>query len=251
MKSIWQDWRSAMQFLTTMPMGGAGVEFHAARTLPFFPLCGLFIGLAAGLVDAAAGLLWMPAASSLLVVGFLVLITGALHLDGIADTADGLYGQRTPENALTIMKDSRIGAMGAVAITVCLAVKWVGIGGLDHQRFWCLTLVPAYARSGVLWAIKYLPYGRPEGTGHGFFSAPLAWRNFWGLGLVVALSLALGWKMVVVINIGFGLMVICCLMYYRRKMGCITGDMQGAMIEAIEAGLFFMLSALSAGGIWR
>ena len=241
MKSIWQDWLSAIQFLTIIPVGRRNFDFNATRALPFFPICGLIIGLAAALVDATASLLWAPPASAMLAAGSMVLLTGALHLDGLADTADGLYGQRTPEKALAIMKDSRLGSMGATAIIGCMAIKWVGIWGIDHQRFWCLILVPAYARASVLWAVKYLPYGRPSGTGHDFFTSPMKWTDFWALPLVVVFSLVLGPAMII-LNFGFGLMVVLILKFYRQKIGCITGDMLGALIEAVEAGLFFMLA---------
>jgi adenosylcobinamide-GDP ribazoletransferase len=205
------------------------------------------IGLLAALVDIAAAAVWMPAASAMLTVLALVLFTGALHLDGLADTADGMYGGRQPEKALAIMKDSRIGAMGAVVMICCLAVKWVGLWGISNDRFLCILLVPAYARSAALLGIRLLPYGRPEGTGRDFFNAPLKWVDFWGLIPVVALSLLMGPRMVF-INFGCILIVTIILGYYRKKMGCITGDMLGGMIEFVEAALFLILSAGSAGG---
>jgi adenosylcobinamide-GDP ribazoletransferase len=69
-------------------------------------------------------------------VVLLAAITGAFHLDGLADMADGLYGQREREKALAIMKDSRVGAMGLVAVACVLLVKTVGLGSIDHARFW-------------------------------------------------------------------------------------------------------------------
>lgn len=247
LKSLWQGWISAIQFLTIVPVGGRNHIFNARSALTHFPISGLMIGLVVALVDTAAAMIWLPAASSMMAVLALILITGAFHLDGVADTADGLYGARNSERALAIMKDSRIGAIGATAMICCLAVKWVGVWGISSDRFLCLMLVPAYARTSAQLGIRHLPYGRPEGTGHDFFNTPLKWAEYWGLLLIVILSGLLGLRMVV-LNLGFVLMVIFIITYYKKKIGCITGDMLGAMIEAIEAGLFLMLAAGSSWG---
>jgi adenosylcobinamide-GDP ribazoletransferase len=177
------------------------------------------------------------------VVG-LAMISGALHLDGLADTADGLYGQRPQEKALAIMKDSRIGAIGMVAVVCCLAIKWAGISGLQaHRPFWLL-VVPAFARGTVLFGVRWLPYGRPQGgTGHSFFQHPLLITDFWAVALLFLLAIVFtGWG-VVWIAAGFCGLVTLVLIYYRYKINCITGDMLGALIEITEAGLFLILAA--------
>jgi adenosylcobinamide-GDP ribazoletransferase len=93
-----------------------------------------------------------------------------------------------------------------------------------------------------LFGIQRLPYGRPDGTGRSFFNEPVRWRDFWTLLLILGLSFLAGGRMLLA-NLGFAFLVIALLTYYRRKIGCITGDMLGAMIEITEAGLFFLLSA--------
>jgi adenosylcobinamide-GDP ribazoletransferase len=181
-------------------------------------------------------------------VGFLILITGGLHLDGIADTADGLYGQRTPEKALAIMKDSRIGTMALVAVIATLAVKWAGLSTLSSHRFFFLLIIPAYARTADLFGVLSLPYGRPEGgTGHDFFTEPLTPMDFRYALLPIALSLLLGWRGIL-LNLIFACALAIILGYYRKKMGCITGDMLGAMVEIMEAVLFLSLSIGGMGG---
>ena len=239
---LWQGWISAVQFLTIIPCGKQTHQFDPYRALAFFPICGLMIGIIAAIVDLFASMLWMQAISSLLVVIALAFVTGGLHLDGLTDTADGLYGQRDLEKVLTIMKDSRIGAIGAVTLFLFLTLKWLAIWGLNSDRTLWLLLVPAYARSSVLIGISVLPYGRPSGTGHGFFNQSLRWWHFIGMGFIFLLSFFSGLRMVVV-NIGFVLLVVVILIYYHRKLGCITGDMLGAMIEAVETCLFLVLSA--------
>jgi len=173
-------------------------------------------------------------------------MTGAFHLDGLGDTADGLLGQRPIDKALVIMKDSRMGAMGLVAIVCALAIKWGGILGLESHRSLLLILVPAYARGGMIFGIRFLEYGRPGGgTGLDFFKEKLRNSAFWGLLLPVVLSFLLGWK-AIWLNAGFAVIIVAILFYYKKRVGCVTGDMLGAITEITEAGLFLVLSS---GGI--
>jgi adenosylcobinamide-GDP ribazoletransferase len=173
-------------------------------------------------------------------------VTGAFHLDGLGDTADGLYGHWDRARALEIMKDSRIGTMALVAVVVCLAVKAVGIAGLEQDRWLVLLLVPAYARGAMVFGIRGLPYGRSaEGTGHDLFATPLTTASFAGLIPVVLLSFLLGGRALVLI-LTFVTVVFLTLAFYRRKMGCITGDMLGALTEITEAVLFLVMAARGA-----
>jgi adenosylcobinamide-GDP ribazoletransferase len=210
--------------------------------MPFFPAVGILLGIFVAIFDRIALRLWNQPAVALLDVILLAAMTGAFHLDGLGDTADGLLGQRSREKALTIMKDSRIGAMGLVAVVFGLALKWSGIAGLDANRSLLLVIVPAYARSGALFGIRSLEYGRPGGgTGLDFFKEKLELSAFWGLALPVGLSLFLGWK-ALWLNLCFATVTATVLFYYKKRMGCITGDMLGAVIEISEAGLFMLVS---------
>jgi adenosylcobinamide-GDP ribazoletransferase len=184
--------------------------------------------------------------ASLLDICFLALLTGAFHLDGLGDTADGLLGQRPRDKALLIMKDSRLGTMGLAAIVFGLAIKWAGINGLDANRTLLLIVIPAYARGSMLCGMRFLEYGRPEGgTGSDFFETPLEWISFWGLAAPIVLSVFLGWR-ALWLNLGFVALTALIIWYYKRRIGSITGDMLGAMTEILEAGLFLLVST---GGI--
>jgi adenosylcobinamide-GDP ribazoletransferase len=175
------------------------------------------------------------------------VLTGAFHLDGLGDSADGLLGQRSKEKALTIMKDSRLGTMGLVSIVFVLALKWAGIAGLDANRVLLLIIVPAYARAGMLFGIRFLEYGRPDGgTGADFFKSKLEWTAFWGLTAPVVLSVFLG-RTALYLNLSFVALTAVLIWYYKRRVGCITGDMLGAMAEILEAGLFLLVSIGGTG----
>ena len=232
---------SAIQFITILPVGKPG-PFDPPKMMPFFPLVGILLGLLVAIFDRLAVIFWDEPVVALLDVILLAIVTGAFHLDGLGDTADGLLGQRPRDKALTIMKDSRIGAMGLVAVVFGLALKWGGIAGLDVNRSLLLVIIPAYARSGVLFGIRFLEYGRPDGgTGLEFFKETLKLAAFWGLALPVGLSLFLGLK-ALWLNLCFMIITSTILYYYKKRMGCITGDMLGAMIELSEAGLFLLVS---------
>jgi adenosylcobinamide-GDP ribazoletransferase len=179
--------------------------------------------------------------AALLDIALLAVLTAAFHIDGLGDTADGLLGPRSRDEALEIMKDSRIGTMGLVAILFALALKWAGIANLEAHRSIILILIPAYARAGILFGIRYLPYGRSDGTGKPFFSEKLSLKHFWGVIFPIGLSLTLGLK-AMWLNLAFGIIIAMILLFYKKRMGCVTGDMLGAMVEITEAGLFLMVS---------
>jgi len=232
---------AAIQFLTVLPLG-ARDHYLPRAMIGWFPVVGLLMGFLLAGFDAAVSRLWHPSAAALLDTVLLIVLTGALHLDGLGDAADGLYGHRPVDKALAIMKDSRIGAMGLVAVVVALGLKWSGLTGIAQDRFLLLLLIPAYARGGMLFGIRALPYGRKEGgTGYALFATPLTARDFIGLAVVVALSLLLGWR-ALFLNLFFALSIVLILSYYRRKIGCITGDMLGAMTEWTESALFFLMA---------
>jgi adenosylcobinamide-GDP ribazoletransferase len=232
---------SAIQFITVLPIGKKGT-FDPDGMIVFFPVVGLIIGILLMGFDQIVLKLWPGPVAGLLDTVFLVAITGAFHLDGLGDTADGLYGYRTKKEALAIMKDSRIGAMGLVAIVCCLAVKCAGIMGLESHRTILLIIIPSYARSGMLFGFKFFKYGRQEGgTGQDFFKNGLKLSAFSGLLIPVLLSCFLGWKFFW-LNLCFIVVLMIILLFYQRKLGCITGDMLGAMVEVIEAALFLIVS---------
>jgi len=232
---------SAIEFLTLLPLGKP-LTFDPKGMVPFFPIVGIILGTMLSMFDQAALRLWSEPVVAVLDVVLLIVLTGALHLDGLGDTADGLLGHRPREEALAVMKDSRIGVMGLAAIICGLSIKWAGIMSLGAHRSLLLVIVPAYARGGILFGMRFLEYGRPDGgTGHPFFEDPLNISAFWGVLIPVALSYFLGWRGLWLIFI-FVTTTLSILFYYKKRIGCITGDMLGAMAEITESILFLMVS---------
>ena len=233
---------SALGFLTVLPMGG-NRGFYPAAMAPWFSVVGLFIGVGAGVVDVlTARFLWPQPAASLVVVFFLAVVTGGLHLDGLADTADGLFSHRSRERALSIMKDSRVGVMGALGLVFLLLIKLTAVAHLACDRFLILTIVPALARGGLLFAMGLLPYGRSEGgLGRAFFEKPLSLKAFLPLCVPVGLCVFLGIRGAVLAG-GFLIISGIVMLWYKKRMNCVTGDMLGALVEILEAGLFAVAS---------
>ena len=232
---------AALQFLTIIPFGKSSV-YEPKGMIPFFPIVGLIIGLLISVFDQMALIFWSVQTTSILDVVLLAVLTAALHIDGLGDTADGLMGHHSREKALEIMKDSRIGVMGLVAIVCTFAVKCGGILNLHEHRMLIIVLIPAYSRSAMIFGIRFLEYGRPDGgTGYDFFNEPINLPAFKWLLIPVAVSIFLGWK-AILLNIFFALTTAIIIIYYKKRMGCITGDMLGAMTEIIESLLFLLVS---------
>lgn len=232
---------AALQFLTIIPLGKSAI-YDPKGMVPFFPVAGIIIGGLLSIFDYIALNFWPTPITAVLDVVLLVVITAALHLDGLGDTADGVLGHRSKEKALMIMKDSRIGVMGLVAVICALAVKWGGIMHITHHRTLLLVLIPAFARSGMIFGIRFLKYGRPDGgTGYDVFGEPLKLSAFKWMLIPVTLSIFLGWKGIW-LNLIFAVLTITIIFYYKKRMGCITGDMLGAMTEVTESLLFLLVS---------
>jgi len=241
------DFRSALLFITILPVG-KNVPFSPTGMIRFFPVVGLVLGSMLALTDLAATGLWPVGVVALMDVLVLVALTGAFHLDGLGDAADGLFSHRSRERALEIMKDSRTGMMGLVVIFCMLALKIAGIYSVKtacspFETLLLLVIVPAYARGGMLFGFRYLNYGRKDtGTGLSFFATRLPLKDFRYMALPMAASLFLGLRGVI-INLVFGVSVFLILWFYKRTMNCITGDMLGAMTEVAEA-LVFMAAGI-------
>lgn len=232
---------SAIRFITILPVGKDNA-FEPNKMIPFFPLVGLLLGLIVALFDRLWLMLFNPPVAGLLDVILLLALTGALHIDGLGDSADGLFSHRAPEKKLAIMKDSRIGMMGLVTVVLMLAVKWAGLAYLGPGRSLAILLVPAFARGSMLFGFRFLTYGRPEGgTGHAFFEQKIKWADFWGIIPPVILALFLGLPGVLLLA-GFTAVTAAILWFYKRQLNCITGDMLGAMVETLEAVLFLIVA---------
>ncbi len=229
----------ALTFLTKLPWPwrGPADEAALARAMFWFPWVGAILGLGFwGAWGCLHQLLPAPAAAALL-LAFTVVITGGLHLDGLADTADGLGGGCDPAAALRIMKDSRVGAFGVISLILALLLKFSLFLSLATQTRGAaaLLLYPVISRWGMVLLAYLSPYARAEG----------------GLGQAMTLgvssevldgaSLSAGFLSLLFLG-GSGLVLFGAAAalvwlgshYFRKRLGGITGDVLGAANEILE-----------------
>jgi cobalamin 5'-phosphate synthase/cobalamin synthase len=238
---------AALTFLTRVPVGRR-LELDAAdvgRGAVFFPFVGAGIGALAGL--AATGLEGPlpPLVAGGLAVGLAVALTGALHIDALADTADALGGDGR-ERALEIMRDPRIGSFGAVAVVVAVLVEAGALGSLavHGDALAGFVVAGALSRSAAPALARLLPYARPEGGTGSVLSgtaviAPLAGGSA-ALGLA---ALLLGWDGVAIAG-AVGVTAAACGVGCRRWLGGVTGDTLGATTQLTEIVALVVLLAL-------
>ena len=229
----------ALTFLTKLPWPWRGPADGAAlaRSLFWFPWVGAVLGLI--FWGAWAGLqkiLPAPAAAALLLT-LTVWITGGLHLDGLADTADGLGGGRTPVDALRIMKDSRVGAFGVISLSLALLLKFSLFLSLAAQpgKTAVLLLYPVLSRWGMVLLAYLSPYARAEGGLGQAMTLGVSPRVLSGASLSAgALALLiLGAPGLVLFGAAAALVWLASL-YFQRRLGGITGDVLGATNEFLE-----------------
>jgi adenosylcobinamide-GDP ribazoletransferase len=227
----------ALTFLTVLPWPwpGRAEPRDLARSLFWFPWVGALLGLAYwGLFLGLVQILPSPAAAALL-LAVTVWATGGLHLDGLADTADGLGGSR-PEDRLRIMKDSRLGAFGAVTLGLALILKFAFfLSWADKGLGMSFSLYPVFSRWGMVLLAFLSPYARPEGGLGQAMTQEVDGRVLVGgtaSGLALALALA-GPAGVLLLGVTGGLVWLLSL-YFRQKLGGVTGDVLGANNEILE-----------------
>lgn len=237
---------AAFAFLTRLPVwSGPLLDEDLGRSVSFFPVVGLVLGLGlTGLASLLADLLPSTLAAVLL-VALLAALTGGLHLDGVADVFDALGGGRGDrQRMLDIMKDSRIGAHGAVALVLVLLAKVYALAELVARRDLAgLLAFPAIARWAVTPAIVFHPYARAEGTGRAFNGEARAWQVAIATVLLGLALAAVGPRLFVP---AAGALAAATLfgLWLRRRLGGLTGDVYGASIELAEVVTLTLVGAL-------
>ncbi|MBI5289173.1 MAG: adenosylcobinamide-GDP ribazoletransferase [Chloroflexi bacterium] len=241
----------ALAFLTRLPVPGRKdiALDDVARSQLWFPGVGLLVGAILVAIDRLAARALPDPSADVIIVVALAAVTGALHLDGLADAADGMLGGHTPARRLEIMRDVHAGTYAIVAVVSVLALKWAGLAALpSNVRVETLLLVPCLARFAMLVAIPAFPYGRREGVGAGFRSH--AWPAATVIGGATAITAS-----VVLLGPG-GLypaaaaIAVALLfgMTATRLAGGMTGDLYGATVEMAEAALFVFIAAFANRG---
>jgi adenosylcobinamide-GDP ribazoletransferase len=241
---------AGIAFLTRLPVP-ARMAFDArdvARATLLFPVVGMLIG---GIQAAAGAVLSPPLPAPLtaaLLLALAALVTGALHLDGLADMADGFGGGRTREDVLRIMRDHAIGAYGAVALILMVAVKLAALSALvaGGRATTALILGACLSRAALVPLARFSPYARDDRAGLGAALNEQIGSGEWfgatAVAVGAALFLAGGWGIVHLAAVA----TVAWLgaRYCRRRIGGITGDTMGATSEICEALVYVLVLAL-------
>jgi adenosylcobinamide-GDP ribazoletransferase len=248
---------TALQFLTIITVNKKHEvgESELARSMVYFPFVGFLIGLI--LVWADRTLLWLfpDTISNIFLLILSAVMTRALHIDGLADSIDGIMGGRDPGSRLAIMRDSRIGTAGVLSIVFVLMIKYVCLNNLfvDYKAAALLT-APAFSRWSQMLMMFNAGYVREQGMGKAFVG------HVRSSGLVAASVITVGLSGFVIyqydlrtailavgIPLAVGLVTFLWRWFVVRKIGGVTGDSVGAVSEMNEALTLLLFVFLLAG----
>lgn len=238
---------TAFRTLTILPVPGREERNDFGASLPWFPLVGLVLG---GLL-ALPACLWIialkgwPAGGAILILIASILLTRGLHLDGLADWADALGGRPERDVRLAIMKDSALGAFGAIALGLVLLAKWITLAGLlDLGAPWFLPLPWIVSRTMMAELAATLPSARAgAGTAGPFVQGSTGRRRLFAL--IVGLALSTAWQTAGLLCFVVGWIATQFFSRHCRKVfGGVTGDLLGTLNEVLETGLLLLLCGL-------
>jgi adenosylcobinamide-GDP ribazoletransferase len=230
----------AVSFLTVLP-----VPWDTAppgRAAALFPLVGAAIGAAGAGVFVLAGRILPVSLAALLTIAYWTALTGVLHEDGLADAADAFRAGRTRERMLAILKDSRIGTYGAVAVVLSIAARWQALEHVAAPRIWEVCIMAQALPRAAMVALAWI--SRPAGDGLGFaFSSTLTT----GTAVVailqgIALAFLCGPKAASIVLFGSYFLVRCARAYFHRRIGGVNGDCLGATEQVLEIFLLVLFT---------
>ncbi len=263
---MWHELRLffvALQFLTRVPMPGAMAAqgwqpewlHQSAR---HFPAVGLLVGAVAAAVLWAAAFAWTATIAVLLSMAATAWLTGGFHEDGLADTLDGLGGAVDRERALVIMKDSRLGSYGALALIFVLALKAAALHGLATRDLLAtlaaLPLAHGLSRAATVMLLRGLRYGgdaehakaKPMAQRVDGFSTAVALG--WATLLAGCTALFLPWLAVGAALIAVAAVTLWMAQWLQRRLGGYTGDALGATQQFSELAVYLAVLAVLANG---
>jgi adenosylcobinamide-GDP ribazoletransferase len=229
---------AAIQFLTVIPFPKSftGGEKELEKCMPFFPVVGLLIGIIIAAFDHVMGFMLPLLPASVMTAIAMTSISGGLHMDGLADTADGFFSARPRERILEIMRDSRTGVMGVLAVVFVIVLKVSVLISLPPPfRPGIIVLMPLAGRCSFVVMMTALPYVRREGGLATAFGVGKSWLNvLWTSAFLLAAGWLAGRWMGLAASFSALLMAALFSVYCFRKIGGYTGDTLGAGCELTE-----------------
>lgn len=248
--------RSAMAFLTIIPVGAGRTDEPTARAAArgWFPVVGLLIGvLLAGFDFLVLGMLSGSAPeggdasatvailAATVTVAAWALLTGALHLDGFTDTCDALWGGASADQRRRILKDPHVGAFAVVGVVCLLLVKVAALAALPGEsRGWMLVFTACVGRAVMLGVMEGFPYVGGDGLGAQFLKRPGRWQTMVGLitaGVAGVTLVGPGSILMLALLSGVGWSIG---RWATARLGGVTGDVFGAVTETVETGALLL-----------
>jgi adenosylcobinamide-GDP ribazoletransferase len=228
---------AAVQFLTIFPLpsGFQAQEKDLRKSLIYFPIVGLTIGAAMAALDSGISRLFPPLPESAILVILMMAASGCFHMDGLADTADGFLSSRPKERILEIMKDSRVGPMGVIAIVCAIILKIAALSSVPEAQHWrVILLTPLAGRCALILGMKAGPYVRAQGGLASAFGQPNRFVVIGTICFVTAVSFFM-LRLLGLFIAGITVLTTIVVSFWsRRKIGGFTGDTLGATCEIVE-----------------
>lgn len=247
---------AAIRFLTiiSLPRWRVANEEEIGRSIVYFPVVGVIIGLILASLNWLFSLFLPPAVAGGLLIIAMVVISGALHLEGFVDTCDGIAGHKTVEDRWQVMHDSRAGAFGVIGVLLLLLVKYLSLSSIPPNLLMAtLVLVPVISRWTMVYAVFAYPYARPEGFGK-IFKQGASWQRF-AIATAITLAVVIGVALLanfsyfylagLVIMIGSWVTIVVLATYLKRKFAGLTGDTYGAINEVAEVCVLILVGLLA------
>jgi adenosylcobinamide-GDP ribazoletransferase len=240
---------SAAGFLTRLPMPlwVGWEEGRMLRASRYFAAIGALVGLAGGLVWFLAGQLLPTGVAAGMALAAMIGLTGALHEDGLADCADGLGGGKTEAQTLEIMRDSRVGTYGALALILSVGLRWAALAAL--APVWgvlALAIAAGIGRALMVPATALAGYARTEGLGRSVAGGAGAVEVLAAIGTALVLALVGGWAGLIALVLAMAVAAAFLFLLVRR-IGGYTGDGLGAIAQLGEIAAMVVLAGAWGG----
>jgi adenosylcobinamide-GDP ribazoletransferase len=225
--------RSAVAFLTVIPVASdSGPAERLGRA--YFPLVGALLGVLAGGVFVVMAAITTQMLAAVAAVAVMAVLTGGLHLDGVADSADGLFGRGDRVQRLETMRDPRIGSYGAIALIVVLVGDVAALAALTPAAaIVALVVAGALSRWAMLWVVAFVPYVRESGLGVAVRGSNRVFDLVLGSALAIIACL-LDWRRALVAVLLVALAALVVSGVAKRRIGGATGDIYGATTELCQ-----------------
>jgi adenosylcobinamide-GDP ribazoletransferase len=238
--------RLAVSFLTILPVidQRPASEDTVAASFAWFPVVGCLLGVALTAEDWLLAHVFAQVIRSVLIIASLTVITGAVHLDGLADTADALGAGRDRDRALDILHDSRVGTFGASAIFFDLTLKILALSTLaGNRRYAALIFAPMLARWAMPLVSAGLPYLRSVGAGSTLLKNGSLGSSFISGVFLLFIALLSGVRPLALGIVFAAAIALAMRLFYRRWLGGVTGDLIGACGELVEIAVLVTMAS--------